>query len=150
MKITLSSIFATSFLLGSVMGAVLNADEIRELPGAGKSWNITDVLEEVNGADKGDEPYVIAEFSFKPLQERDYYQAARWICLAWQKGYHDGNAISGWLDDWKRTGRKDDIRELVRDPKNHEMISKILAEQWEKDHIDDEGVTSDEDEEVDR
>jgi hypothetical protein len=132
MKHTFNSIFATSLLIGNVMGAVLTADDLKGLPGIGTTWRSEEVLRAVNTAEKGDEPYVIAELSFKPFGKKDYYQAARWVCLALQKGYHNGEAISGWMDDWEEAGEKSDLRELVKDSANHERIAQVLAAQWGK------------------
>jgi hypothetical protein len=132
MKHTFNSIFATSLLVGNVMGAVLTADDLKGLPGIGTTWKSEEVLRAVNAEEPVNAPYEIIEHAWPFMDKRKYKEAALWICLAWQKGFRDGNAISGWMDEWEEAGEKGDLRVLVKDSANHDHIARVLAAQWEK------------------
>ncbi len=67
------------------------------------------------------------------MDKKQYQKAAQWICPALQKGYNDGSAISGWLDDWGSADQTDDLITLVKDPNNHKHVAQILAAHWQKD-----------------
>jgi hypothetical protein len=119
--------------MNNVMGAVLEAKDLNKMPGIGTVWTVSDVLEKVNGAEDEEGPYEIIEYAWSFMDKGAYYKAARWICLAWYKGYSDGNAISGWVDDWRNAGQKEDLKTLIKDSTRHKRIAGILAKQWAKD-----------------
>jgi hypothetical protein len=126
-------IIPLSLLTGGVMANALKEIELIGMPGLTTPEKVQAVFKHLY---KGD-PYIIIEKAWPFMDKRKYYEAARWICLAWQHGYSNGEAISGWLDDWKDAGGKGDLRILVKAPAHHEDIARVLAAQWEKDRAED-------------
>lgn len=130
------------------MGSFITAKELNGLPGITES-NLRKVLNEINEAEKDDKPYILIEQAWPFMDKKQYHKAASWICLALQKGYSDGNAISGWLDDWKSAGQTDDLITLVKDPNNHQHAAQILAKHWQKEKGTEESGYSSTDSSVD-
>jgi hypothetical protein len=126
-------IIPLSLLTGGVMANALTEQELKEMPGLTTPEKVHKVFIKLR---KGD-PYDIIENAWPFMDKQKYYEAARWICLAWQHGYSNGEAISGWLDDWKEAGEKGDLRKLIQKSENHDAIAKILAARWKEDNAED-------------